>query len=574
MSLKSGKNLLACIAEDFSMFVSNQSKLVIGIALAFSQNALAVVYPGAGAQMQQAQQAQLPNQEHLPPEIRIEASDANTSDVDNQTQVHVNALQFTGQTVFTADKLLDVTGFKPSSTLTLADLRAMAARITSFYNDRGYFVAHAYLPAQDISSGVVTIVVSEGRYGKIIVNNKSKLTNSIPTAILDNLESGAPITIAPVESSLLLLSDVPGVQVKSTLVPGTTVGTSDLIVDIEPDRLLSGSIDADNAGNRYTGEYRYGATLNLNNALGYGDVTSLRVMSTFDGLDYARGSYQMQFGKATVGAAYSWLEYELGKEFTFLQANGSAKIASIYASYPLQRSRLTNHNVMIGYDDARYIDRIDAVGLVTKKNAQIGMVSLYGDHRDSFGGGGYNAYSLTLRAGNLDIVTPEALALDQLTAKTNGGFGKLAFSAGRLQNVTENFTLYAGINGQFASKNLDVSEKMELGGMYGVRAYPEGEAYGDEGVIATLEARLQIPGTLGRMNAVGFIDAGTITLNKDPWGPGDNHRTLSAAGVGLTWSERDNFLARVYYARKLGNEPALSAPDADGRFWVQLVKYF
>jgi hemolysin activation/secretion protein len=238
ISLKSVKNPLGGIYRGFLMFVSNQHKLVIAIALAFSQNALAVVYPGAGAQLQQAQQAQLPNQEHLPPEIRIEASDANTSDVDNQTQVQVKAMQITGQTVFTADKLLDVTGFKPNSSLTLADLRTMAARITSFYNDRGYFVAHAYLPAQDISDGTVTIVVAEGHYGKIIVNNKSKLTDSIPTAILGNLESGAPITIAPVESSLLLLSDVPGVQVKSTLVPGTTAGTSDLIVDIEPGRLL------------------------------------------------------------------------------------------------------------------------------------------------------------------------------------------------------------------------------------------------------------------------------------------------------------------------------------------------
>lgn len=556
------------------MLVSNQSKLVIAITLAFSQNAFAVVYPGAGAQMQQAQQAQPPNPEHLPPEIRIEAGKANANNADDQTQVQVKDVQITGQTVFTAAKLLEVTGFKPNSSLTLADLRTMATRITSFYNDRGYFVAQAYLPAQDISDGVVTIVVSEGRYGKIIVNNNSKLTNSIPNTILGNLESGAPITIAPVESSLLLLSDVPGVQVKSTLVPGTTAGTSDLIVDIDPDRLVTGSLDADNAGNRYTGEYRYGAIVNFNNMLGFGDVASLRVMSTFDGLDYARGSYQMQFGKATVGVAYSWLEYELGKEFSFLDANGSAKIASIYASYPLQRSRMTNNYAIIGYDDERYIDRIDAVDLETNKNLQVGTLGLYGDHRDNFGGGGYNSYALTLQVGNLDILPPAALALDQLTAQTNGSFGRLVYSASRLQNVTDMFSLYFGVNGQFASKNLDVSKKMELGGMYGVRAYPEGEAYGDEGVIATLEARLQIPGTLGRMNAVGFLDAGTITLNKDPWGPGDNHRNLSAAGVGLTWTERDNFLARVYYAWKIGNEPALSAPDADGRFWVQLVKYF
>jgi len=33
-------------------------------------------------------------------------------------------------------------------------------------------------------------------------------------------------------------------------------------------------------------------------------------------------------------------------------------------------------------------------------------------------------------------------------------------------------------------------------------------------------------------------------------------------------------MIRTYYAAKLGNEPAISAPDKSGRFWIQLVKYF
>ena len=49
---------------------------------------------------------------------------------------------------------------------------------------------------------------------------------------------------------------------------------------------------------------------------------------------------------------------------------------------------------------------------------------------------------------------------------------------------------------------------------------------------------------------------------------------LSGAGVGLTWSDTNNFLVRAYYARKLGNDLATSAPDKSGRFWIQAVKYF
>jgi hypothetical protein len=67
-----------------------------------------------------------------------------------------------------------------------------------------------------------------------------------------------------------------------------------------------------------------------------------------------------------------------------------------------------------------------------------------------------------------------------------------------------------------------------------------------------------------------------VTLNKSPWPAAavPNHRTLSATGVGLTWGDYNNFVVKTYWAHKLGNAPATSAPDKDGRFWIQGVKYF
>jgi hypothetical protein len=42
----------------------------------------------------------------------------------------------------------------------------------------------------------------------------------------------------------------------------------------------------------------------------------------------------------------------------------------------------------------------------------------------------------------------------------------------------------------------------------------------------------------------------------------------------MTWDAPGNFAVRTYYARKLGSEDAISAPDKSGRFWIQAVKYF
>ena len=553
-----------------------KNKLLPFALLTLSQSIFAQQLPSAGSQIQQI--PPVPTSQKVAPAIRIESGTAPATPASDAVKITVNSLQVTGARVYPEAELLALTGFKPGSELSLGDLRGMALKITERYRNAGYFVAQAYLPAQEIKDGAVTIAVIEGQYGQVAVRNQSNLADDLIHSQLDGINTGDTVAIAPLESRLLLLSDIPGVNVTSTLAPGASAGASDLIVDVTPGRRVTGSIDADNAGNRYTGEYRVGATVNLNNAAGRGDVASLRVLTSGSGLNYARASYQMQFGKATAGVAYSWLGYELGREFSYTGATGTARIASIYGSYPLIRSRNTNLYAGLAFDHKTFQDKnpIDLGMPVADKKSQVLTASLRGDHRDSLGGGGVSGYSLAWSAGNIKLQTPE-LQDRYALAQTSGHFNKLGFSAMRLQSVTDSVSLYAGINGQVASKNLDVSEKMELGGMYGVRAYPAGEAYADQGYVLTLEARLRLPTPIqfpGQMQLIGFIDTGSVTTHKNPWDAGDNRRTLSGAGVGLNWSDTNNFLVRAFYAHKLGNEVAQSAPDKSGRFWIQAVKYF
>lgn len=555
-----------------------KNKLLPFALLVLSQSVFAQQPPSAGSQIQQIPPSPIPQK--AVPKISIEPSSEPATAASDAIKIIVNSLRVTGTRIYPEADLIALTGFKAGSELTLAELRGMALKITERYRNDGYFVAQAYLPAQEIKDGAVTIAVVEGQYGKVAVRNQSKLSDGLVYSQLEGINSGDTVAIAPLESRLLLLSDIPGVNVTSTLTPGASVGASDLIVDVTPGQRVTGEVDVDNAGNRYTGEYRLGATVNLNNPAGRGDVASLRLLTAGSGLNYARASYQMPFGKATAGVAYSWLGYELGKEFADLQATGTAQVASIYGSYPLIRSRNNNLYAGLAFDAKTFQDKrpLNFAVPVEDRKTQVLMASLRGDHRDSLGGGGLTGYSLTWTTGNVDIETPAIKAWDAAHAQTNGHFNKLGFSAMRLQSVTDTVSLYAGINGQVASKNLDTSEKMELGGMYAVRAYPEGEAYADQGYVLNLEARMQLPKfserQLGQVQLIGFVDTGSVTINKNPWAPGDNRRTLSGAGVGLNWSDTNNFMVRAYYARKLGNETATSAPDKSGRFWIQAVKYF
>lgn len=552
-------------------------KLLPLAMLALSQSLFAQQIPGAGSQLRQLEPPPVPQKA----EAKISIVDATSQSPTNPASatVMVSELRFSGEQVYTASELLAIARFTPGTELTLQELQAMAARITAHYRNQGYFVARAYLPAQDISNHVVTITVSEGKLGQVVLQNKSRLSDGLANSQLAGLNSGDPILIEPLENRLLLLSDVPGVKVSSTLIPGTTPGSSDLIVNVVPGRLISGEVDVDNAGNPYTGEYRLGATVNLNNMAGRGDVLSMRAVTSGSGLNYGRLSYQMMFGRATLGLAYSRLEYELGEQFEVLGANGTATVASVFGSMPLIRSRDNNLYIGFTYDDKTLEDRLDLFPISNRKaKAQVGTVFLNGNHRDNFGGGGVNSFYAGFSAGSLDIVTPLALAADAASARTNGSYQKLVLNLSRWQHLSDSWSLYASANAQLASKNLDPSEKFVLGGMDGARGYPSGEAIGDEGYLLNLEARYLLANlsdhVSGQVHLLGFVDSGSITIDKNPWYVGDNNRSLSSAGLGAMWTDPGNFSVRAYYAVKLGNEDAVSAPDKSGRFWIQAIKYF
>lgn len=552
----------------------------VAMASAFAVSAISVDAVGQVSGLIPGQISQLPPAPVTPkaiPDIRIDKPDSAPDGASGGAMMVVHALHITGQTRFSERELIAVTGFAPDRSLSLADLRRMALLITHYYNARGYLVAQAYVPAQQISDGAVTIAVIEGHYGAVTLNDSSRLHSGVARDQLRGLDGGDPVVAAPLERRLLLLSDLPGVQVRSVLSPGSAVGTSDLLVDVTPGRSISGDLEASNAGSPYTGLYQGGGTINFNEPLGIGDVASLRVLTSGGGLQYGRASYQAQAGKLTLGAAYAYFHYRLGKQFDVLDANGNEQIGSLYASYPLVRSYDDNLEARIAVEYRTLQDNIVSFASTNHRRAEVVTIGLTGDHHDRLGGGGWDGYSLYVSGGNLDIRTPVALAADAAAARTNGHYGDLRFSLDRLQTVAGPFSLYGLIRGQLAFHNLDITEKMELGGAYAVRAYPEGEAYGDEGYIATAEARLLLPpvaGFPGRLQVAGFYDYGRVWLNERPWLAGRNSLSRSGAGASLTLSQSGNYLARVSYAFRLGPQATSYSPGADGQFRFEFIKFF
>lgn len=523
--------------------------------------------PDAGSMLEEIRPAPaLPRTEAPAPRI----DEQTVANLPNGMRVMVKGLRISGQIVFTEAELMTLVSDGIGKELSLAELNQLAARITQHYRQHGYLVARAYLPAQDIRDGQVNIAILEGHLGKVEIVNAAGLSDSA-LAPVAALPTGQPLQGNSLEGGLLSLSDLPGVEVKSTLKPGESIGTSDLLVEVSPGKAVTGSVDFDTYGNRYSGDMRIGGSLYFNNPLKLGDQVSLRAQTSGSGLDYGLIGYQLPLGShgTRVGATWSEMRYLLGKEYGGLDANGEAGVGSVHVQHPFVRSRGLNLYGQARYESKRLVDRVGLFATQIDKTLDNLTLSVSGDRTDAFGRGGVSSFSLSYTSGDLAL-DAISMALDAATAQSQGSFGKTEFSFQRLQRLTDAASFYFSYAGQWADKNLNSSEKFTLGGAYSVRAYPQGEANGDEGQLATAELRWRAG---DNWQFKGFYDEGNVSINRNPWLAALNERRLSGAGVGATFSA-DQMRVDLLVAWKIGTGVPTSDVDRSPRAWLQAVRYF
>lgn len=542
---------------------------VLGI-LAHAPRSHAQIPPGSGRVLEELREPARPPV--LPPsDIRIEPQPADKKA--DTPPFYVAGFRVTGATVFPEAQLLEILG-PAGRELTLGGIQERADRLTKFYNDRGYSVARALVPAQDVREGIVEIRVLEGRYGRIDIRNATELSETRIRAVLGEAKEGALIRGPELERSILLLSDLAGVRPKATLEPGESAGLTDLVLEIAEGPRVEFDAMLDNAGSRYTGRDRLGVGVVINSPAEIGDRLSARVVTSGDQLFSLRAAYDLPLGASGLRAGpYVYrTSYHLGDTFKALDASGTADGRGGLFSYPLIRSSALNLRAHAGGEVRKLEDRVDAISTVTHKKAKLAQFGFSGEARDDFLAGGLTSFQAQVTGGRLSLQSPGLEAIDAAGPNTQGGYAKLVAGFYRLQGLSEDWRLGVSFLGQWARDNLDSSEKMSVGGLAGVRAYPVGEAPGDEAMILQLELRHQgFPVLAGQLSPFGFFDAARSHIFHKPFDaqPGKNLREMSGYGVGVEWFAAGYGFVRAWYARKAGSYDATAEPDRSSRFWIQ-----
>jgi len=504
----------------------------------------------------------------------------------------VSGFRVSGNTIYPEDVLLAEVQEFVGKEQTIDGLNDAATKVRAYYRERGYFLVQAYLPQQEIKSGVVEIAIIEARIGKVALNLKegTRFSETIVRGIIEkHLVEGAIITETSLETPLLLLNDLPNATVTSEIKPSQAIGAADLVISVaDTPGLVSGSVDIDNAGNRYTGAYRAGVSFNLNNPLALGDQFSYRAFTTDENMSFYRAAYVIPVGYwgTRVGAAYSTFHYTLGKDFASILAHGVGAVTTVYGFHPIIRTRGSNLIAQFAYENKKLNDRVDTTSSNVDRIINTSKLGFVGDFRDGMLGGGLNSYSFTLTEGNAIINQGAVNDVDKgpTGLHTGGRFAKKNYEFRRLQKITDNSNLLIAVQGQGASKNLMSAEKFSLGGATGVRAYPAGEALGDSGYIFQAEYRYIVPGVRlgnGDLSLSAFYDQGWVRINENAPPPtgnpaiDNNNRNLAGYGIGASLGKDSDFVIRAVAAWRLENEAAQSDPaPRTPRVWVQGIKWF
>lgn len=482
----------------------------------------------------------------------------------------------------------------------MGQLDQLAELITRFLRDKGWFLAFAYLPAQDVTEGNIEIAIIRGRIDGgssgdgVDIQSQAKrlgqqrIRGTLRSALFDGGTDA--VNNARLERALLLLNDLPVISATSTLEKGKDPGASRLVVKVDEGAFATGHVSADNYGSRYTGPDRVVGGASLNSPLGMGDQLTLSGNAT-RWLELLSISYALPIGYdgTRFGMTYSAMSYQLDKSLVASDTRGIARTQGLNVSYPFVRTRNASLRGQVAYEQKALRDESLSVIQRDRRVSTLGLTAS-GDNYDSFAGGGLNNFSFGLTFIDADLSRVASDVVSDANPKAAGSSRKFNLSVTRLQSLSKGNSLLLSLTAQAASKNLVSSEKYALGGPTGIRAYPGGEASGDEAALATLEMRHDVSGAYlgGHFQFIGFIDTGFVRGNKHPWlgsagnATNSNSYRLSGAGIGLNFSKAGAWTARAVLATKLGDNPGRAAVtnlDSDGRkndqrMWLQAMLWF
>ena len=493
-------------------------------------------------------------------------------------KVFVKEFSFDGNKKYPSSEFQKLVQDKVNKELVYADLRNILQEVSFYYRSKG-FLATAFLPEQDIKDGKVQIFIMEGKIGKIEIKAdvKKELNISrerISKFIFNKINPNEILNIVQLDRNIRNLNNTPGINAIAQLVEGDKLGETNIIISASNTKTLSTTSLVDNNGSRSSGYERVTNILNFDSVFNKGERFSVTDVIT-EGSHYYAGSATIPLGYDGLQTTFrvSKMEYDLGAPFASTDPTGYSTEFFLGFNKELMIKPDKSLTSSLSFSRNDYVNDLNT-GSNSNKDITKSSLNLTFNNQDKYFSGGANTLAFTGTFGSLDLTDNMSnYDTDQLTAKADGEYWKLAINANRFQRITDTVSAVVKFNGQYTDKNLDGAEQLSLGGPNAVRAYPSNEAAGDQGFVSSLEFNKTLP---KNRRLTFFYDYGKIQLHKQLWSNWNstntslkNHYDLHGVGISFSMPIYKNFALTATYAEKLGNNTGKDSNgnDVDGLTW-------
>lgn len=470
--------------------------------------------------------------------------------------------------------------------VSLASLDEMVRAIIFAYRDAGRPVVDVLLPEQDITSGVVQLVVIESELGGVRVEGvDSEYEEYLRSQF--QIKKGEVIRSEEVLRDLTWLNRSPYRKVDLIYSPGYEFGTSDIILNVTESKKAWFYTGYENSGTELLGEDRYIFGFNWGDA--FGPDKSLSYQFTTDAevdtvkahsVVYTQGLQNRHY--LTLLGSYVTVDADIpAGDGSFLNSGGENSQFSGRYAIPLAGKANRRREIDFGFDYKSNNNNLEFGGAeVFDTTVEIAQLTA-----------GYKT-TIQGRRGVTQIdargfVSPGDLTsfnknevFEQSRAGSSADYLYATLGIEHQHRLGEDWSLRVKGQGQVSNSNLQASEQLGAGGYDTVRGFEQRIARADEGFWGTIE--LYTPEiSVGRifdwenetdsLRLLTFFDSATLS-NVDRLPDEPNQVEMQSVGAGFRWSYSDWFRLRFDYGYPVTTQNI--EVDESGRFHIGATANF
>ncbi len=486
-----------------------------------------------------------------------------------------------GVSVFEPSAIDSVTSRYLDRPLSVEDVDALRIGLNRMYLDRGYVNSGVIVPPQDIGTGELRLQAVEGGLTGVQFAGDMRLrTGYVERRLRQHVPS--PLNLGNLQNSLRHLERDANInRVGARLVPGNQLGESVLELSVAEPSRFAATLGVDNHRASSVGEYRGRLALSSRNLTGWGEELQFSTSIAEKGEAYS-GALVLPIGHRglRLEAYGSTSDASIVEDaFAELDIRSDTSTWGILLSRPLLDGLNNALSLSLGFESRhsesellgeRFSFSPGAIDGVAKSRAFLAGIDFSNRSANHVA-----SLRATYRKG-LDVLNATVFEpqndFDRLLNPTGAdGVFDLWFAQGifiqrlnslpALRQLPERSQLVVRSTLQRTWDPLMSLDKIAIGGVNTVRGYRENLLVRDNGVAATVELQLPVPGysaqpVVRNLLVSLFADYGKSwdDINTDQTAAARDttrKRWVTSVGLGLLWQPLPGLRAQVFWAHDL-----------------------